>query len=84
MMRILPGLQISSSMVQSMVLDILALDVSVASRLSPFLGLTTDQHGFLQRDPVCPPDPHFPGFINRISAAAADPLPGCRKACRDS
>jgi hypothetical protein len=71
MMRVLPGLQISNSMVQSTALAILTLVLLVASRLSPFLALTTDQHGFLQQDPVCPHDPKFPGFINRISAAAA-------------
>jgi hypothetical protein len=84
MMQVLPGLQISNSMVQSTALVILTLDLPIVSRLSPFLGLTADQHGFLQQDPVCPHDPHFPGFINRISAAAADPLPGCSKVCPDS
>jgi hypothetical protein len=84
MIQILPGLQNSSRMVQSMAPAILTLVVLEVTQLSPFLQLAVDQHGFLQQDPICPVDPHFPGFMNCISAAAADKLPGCSKACPDS
>jgi hypothetical protein len=84
MIRVLPGLQNSSRMVQSRAPAILTLVLLEVTQLSPFLQLTVDQHGFLQQDPVRPVDPHFPGFINCISAAAADQVPGCSKACPDS